>query len=100
MTLKPVKCLKCEKEFIYSAYRYLNLCSNNCFKTYKPKKMNNCKYCGKDCKLDYCSVQCADRRTKILLDIDNRKKQQRQNRRKFTTEELEKFDRIKEYLCN
>ena len=60
--------------------------------------MNNCKYCSKQSKLDYCSVECANRRTKILLDIDNRKKQQKQNPRKFTTEELHKFDKIKEYL--
>ena len=59
-----------------------------------------CKYCSKDCKLTYCSIQCAKRRTKILLDIENRKKQQKRNPRKFTTEELEKFDKIKEYLCN
>ena len=60
----------------------------------------NCAYCSKDCKLVYCSKECADKRTKILRDIEHIKQIQKKKKGKFTEEQMDKFRQIKQYLCN
>tara|TARA_R100000808_G_C2141025_1_gene148853 strand:+ start:332 stop:652 length:321 start_codon:yes stop_codon:yes gene_type:complete len=101
--LSRLICAMCGEYFHGSPYRSKRCCSTECYKdlvlSRKVKMVSKCKYCGKDCKLTYCSKQCAKKRTKILLDISNRKKQQKQNPRVYTQEELDKFQKIKEYLC-
>jgi hypothetical protein len=62
--------------------------------------MNKCKYCSKDCKLLFCSIECGGHYKKIVRDIEHQRVLDSLNKRKYTPKQEKAFNEIQRILKN
>lgn len=61
--------------------------------------MNKCKYCSRNCKLDFCSIECGGHYKRIIRDIEHQKVLDSLDKREYTPNQEKAFKKIEQMLC-